>query len=76
MSEENVEIVERLCAAFNSGDTPAFLDALDEDIELEWVRSVPWGDTYRGRAQIESWLQGFRRFPRLPIRAGGGVQPR
>jgi ketosteroid isomerase-like protein len=63
MSEANVELVREAVDAFNRGDVPAFLEALDANVELDWGSGfISWGDTYRGHAGIERWLRGFRQF--------------
>jgi ketosteroid isomerase-like protein len=60
MSQENVDALKRALNAFNRADVPAFLDALDPAVELEWGTGyLPWGDTYRGHAGVKDWLKGF-----------------
>jgi hypothetical protein len=56
----------RSCAESSPRSTagiPAFLEALDAEVELEWGADfMTRGDTYRGHAGIERWLRGFRQF--------------
>jgi ketosteroid isomerase-like protein len=59
MSQENVEIVQRCCEAFNRGDYEGALDALDPAIEYD-LRHFPDGRVYRGhdgvREAFRTWL--------------------
>lgn len=56
MSEqENVKVVQQMCAAFEQGNIPFLLDLLAEDVE--WFvagspKDVPLAGTYHGRAQV------------------------
>ena len=48
MSQENVETVRAAYAAFESGDIPGALSALDPDVEWSSPASLPWGGTQNG----------------------------
>ena len=48
MSQENVEVMRRLIAAFNSGDGEAFDGFLTSDAEVVPVRAALEGTIYRG----------------------------
>jgi ketosteroid isomerase-like protein len=54
VSEENVELVHRMIAAYNRGDYAAATERLHPDIEL-----VPPGDQppYRGIDQVREWME-------------------
>jgi ketosteroid isomerase-like protein len=48
MSQENVEVMRRLIAAFNGGDGKAFDGSLTSDAEVVPVRAALEGTIYRG----------------------------
>jgi uncharacterized protein len=56
---ENTELVQRTYGSFQSGDIPALLDSLSEDVE--WVTAkvegVPVSGTWRGREQVGQFFQ-------------------
>jgi ketosteroid isomerase-like protein len=58
MTEENVELVRRLLAAFNSGDVEAVVAAFDEECVLEEPREMPDRPTkgFRGHDGIREWM--------------------
>ena len=60
MSRENIEIVERMCAAYEAGDWEAATASLHPDIEWD-VTGIDWPDAevFRGR---EAVVKFFRRF--------------
>jgi ketosteroid isomerase-like protein len=73
MSQENVEIVKQLAAAWNRDDLDAFLDLLDPDIE--WNTSIePFFEgtdsVFRGHDGIREFWEAYRgeAFQRLEIR--------
>jgi ketosteroid isomerase-like protein len=57
--EENTGLVQRDYSHFQSGDIPALLDSLSEDVE--WVTTelegVPVGGTWRGPEQVGQFFQ-------------------
>ena len=60
MSEhENTELVQQVYNSFQSGDIPAMLDSLSEDVQ--WVTAelegVPVGGTLQGREQVGEFFQ-------------------
>ena len=59
MSQENVELVQRCCEAFDGGDYEAALEALAPDIEYD-LSHFPDGGVYRGRDGVQEafriWL--------------------
>ncbi len=60
MSEhENTELVQQVYNSFQSGDIPAMLDSLSEDVQ--WVTAeiegVPTGGTRQGRGQVGEFFQ-------------------
>ena len=60
MSEhENTELVQQVYNSFQSGDIPAMLDSLSEDVQ--WVTAelegVPVGGTRQGREQVGEFFQ-------------------
>ena len=48
MTEQSVEIVEGLYAAFARGDVPAVLAAMADDIEWHQAEGMPYGGVHRG----------------------------
>jgi len=61
MSNQNVEVVQRLYDAFNSGDVASVLELIDADFEAvvpPAFSAEP--DTYRGHAGIRRYFESFR----------------
>jgi uncharacterized protein len=58
-AQENTGLVQRDYSHFQSGDIPALLDSLSEDVE--WVTTelegVPSGGTWRGPEQVGQFFQ-------------------
>jgi uncharacterized protein len=57
MSQENVEVVERLAPAFNSRDLIAFFELLDPDVEWVPLLAVLEGRVYRGHEEVRQWIE-------------------
>ena len=58
MSQENVEVVRSMFAAYRAGDTEAVVDAADVDIELRpAVVGGPEGTVYSGREGIRAFFK-------------------
>ena len=57
MSQENVELVRRVCDAFNRRDIAAFLELLDPDVEWVPILAVLEGRVYRGHEEIRGWIK-------------------
>jgi ketosteroid isomerase-like protein len=57
MSQENLEVVERLFRAFNRRDMPAFLDLLDPDVEWVPILAILEGRVYRGHVEVQQWVE-------------------
>lgn len=55
MSKENVEVVRRLNAMFNSGELDAVLDFVDPD--FEWVPAVSDLPAVKGRENVKRFFQ-------------------
>ena len=58
MSEENLEIVERVADAWSRQDADAFLATLDPDVE--WEDAMFWTEptrVYRGRQKVREWSE-------------------
>jgi ketosteroid isomerase-like protein len=55
MSQENVEVVRRLNAMFNSGELEAVLDFVDPD--FEWVPAVSDLPAVKGRENVKRFFQ-------------------
>ena len=55
MSQENVEVVRRLNAMFNSGELDAVLDFVDPD--FEWVPAVSDLPAVKGRENVKRFFQ-------------------
>ena len=62
MSEENVEIFWRSCAAFDLGDYERALDGIDPEIEYD-LTHFPEGRVYHGhdgvREAFQTWMGAF-----------------
>lgn len=53
--QENIKIVQQMCAAFEQGNVPFLLDCLAEDVEWIVVGSseyIPLAGTYHGRDRV------------------------
>jgi ketosteroid isomerase-like protein len=59
MSQENVEIVRRASDPFNRRDLPAFLAALDPDVEWMPIMATLEGRVYRGHEEVLRWLEAL-----------------
>jgi ketosteroid isomerase-like protein len=63
VSEENLEIVRAMAAAFNAGDYESVLDLLSPDIEYHELRGMPGAGegvgVYRGRDELVRWFTEF-----------------
>ena len=58
MSNENVEVVRSMLAAYRAGDTEAVIDAADPDIELRpAVVGRPEGTVYRGPEGVRAFFE-------------------
>jgi ketosteroid isomerase-like protein len=66
MSQENVEIVRRMWAAWATGDYDAALEAFAEDCVWDDTRFRPDGTMHRGRRALmavsRTWLQTWERY--------------
>ena len=60
MSQENVEIAQRMVEAYNSGDVRAFLNLATGD--FEWLTSMGAieGEVFRGHEGIEAYFANLR----------------
>ena len=59
MSQENIEVAERLAPAFNRRDLNAFLDLLAPDVEWVPLLGVLEGRAYRGHEEIRQWIEAL-----------------
>jgi ketosteroid isomerase-like protein len=57
MSQENVEVVERLYGAFNRRDMTGLLESLDPEVEWVPVLAVLDGRVYHGHDAVRSWVE-------------------
>ncbi len=57
--QENTQLVQQAYSSFQSGDIPAVLDTLSEDVEwvIFAVPGVPVGGTWDGREQVGGFFQ-------------------
>ena len=60
VSEENVERIRRVEAAFNRGDLDALVGELCPDAEWEVSENNPAARTLHGRAEIRAYLEDWR----------------
>ncbi|HEX3911636.1 MAG TPA: nuclear transport factor 2 family protein [Solirubrobacteraceae bacterium] len=58
MSEQNVEFVKSIYAAFAAGDVPTVLGAFAEDIEWFEAEGMPYGGLHRGREAVAQKVFG------------------
>jgi uncharacterized protein len=58
-AQENTGLVQQAYGHFQSGDIPAVLDLLSEDVEwvIAEIEGVPVGGTRRGREQVGEFFQ-------------------
>jgi ketosteroid isomerase-like protein len=59
MSQENVEIVDRLVEDWNRGDLEAILALFDPDCEVVFPPEVPEPGPFKGHAELRRWAEGF-----------------
>jgi ketosteroid isomerase-like protein len=60
VSSENVEFVRRHYEAWNDGDLDRVVAAFAPDIEWHGHPRLPEPGPYRGRDQVERWMEQFR----------------
>ena len=60
MSQENVEIVKRLKAAFNAKDLEAFAEITTPDFEWTTSMTAVEGEVFGGREGIETYFERMR----------------
>jgi ketosteroid isomerase-like protein len=60
VSEENVELIKQVEAAFNRGDLDAMVDLISPDAEWEISESNPSARTLHGRDEIRAYLEDWR----------------
>jgi ketosteroid isomerase-like protein len=60
VSEENVELIKRVQAAFNEGDLDALLSNLSPDAEWEIAENNPAARTLHGHEEIRAYLADWR----------------
>jgi ketosteroid isomerase-like protein len=67
MSQENVEIVQRMLDAFNRGDVKGVVATFDEDCLLEEPREMPDRPSrgFRGHDGIREWMANLRGVARV-----------
>jgi ketosteroid isomerase-like protein len=59
MSQENVEVVAAMWAAFARQETDVAFSALDAEIEWQMAEDEPDAVTHHGRVQVMSMLRGW-----------------
>jgi ketosteroid isomerase-like protein len=66
MSQENVEIVRKVYAAWARSDPSRAFDYLDPEVVWEAIEDAPDAGTYRGHSGVkrymDDWLQDFEHF--------------
>jgi uncharacterized protein len=81
MSEQSVEVVKRVYAAFAEGDVPAVLGVFADDIEWHEAEGMPYGGVHRGGeavaqnvfGPISEDVEGFAVTPEEFMAAGDTV---
>jgi ketosteroid isomerase-like protein len=83
MSQQNVDIVRRCYALWQSRDWPAIPEVFDPDVEIDLSRNVFNPDVYRGHDGIERYLEtvdevweDFQVLPKELIDAGDRIVTR
>jgi ketosteroid isomerase-like protein len=61
LSQENVEIVQRMQGAFNQRDLVQFFDTLDPNVEWIPIMAVLEGRSYHGHDGVRQWLEELGR---------------
>jgi ketosteroid isomerase-like protein len=56
MSQQNIELVKSLYAAFFRRDVPFIISKLAPDFEVSQSTEVPWGGTYRGPEGLQQFF--------------------
>jgi ketosteroid isomerase-like protein len=59
MSQENVELVKSLYAAFGKRDVPAIFKVVSPEVEVRQFAELPWGGTYRGHEGMRQFLMNL-----------------
>jgi uncharacterized protein len=59
MSQSAADVVQGIYDAFGSGDVPAILAALDENIDWRVPENLPHGGDYHGRDGVGRFFQGI-----------------
>jgi ketosteroid isomerase-like protein len=60
MAQENIDLIRRVIDLFNGKEIDRALDAMDEDVEMDWSNSIgPLRGIYRGRRQVLELWQSF-----------------
>ncbi len=59
MSQQNVQVIERLFGAFNRRDMTAMLDVMDPDVEWVPILAVLEGRPYRGHDGFKRWVEAL-----------------
>ena len=60
MTETDVELVRSTLALFDRGEVEPALERFDENLELDWSRSLgPLNGVYRGRAEVLAFWRAF-----------------
>jgi ketosteroid isomerase-like protein len=81
MSEQNIDVVKHVYAAFAEGDVPTVLGVFADDIEWHEAEGMPYGGVYRGGeavvqnvfGPISEDVEGFAVTPEEFMAAGGTV---
>ena len=65
---ENSEVINKAYAAFASGDIPALLELMSDDVDWESTESLPQGGSFRGREGVGEFFSGVgREWPELKV---------
>ena len=59
MSQENVEVVNKVIAAWNTRDIDRWLELTAPDVEVVFPRDVPEPGPFHGRDELRAWAEGF-----------------
>ena len=81
MSDQSVQVVKDIYAAFGRGDVPAVLGAMTQDIEWREAEGLPYGGRYTGPEQvaekvfgpITTDVEGFTVTPEEYVASGDSV---
>ena len=62
MAEQNVQVVRKIYAALESGNSFAMLGLLSPSIKVWQAEELPWGGTHEGLLQVNSFFSKIKSY--------------